>query len=312
MNSGEVANWLGAGAAILSLVLFVIAEREKLAFWRKRSSVEGSSSPSVSLPVEQAESIRSAILPRIFLGIVLGFSINRVFLWLFRIFSTINADNIVEVKVSISAISAIVFGTLFGVIYAYKRGGIKSFFLSWGERTIVSFVVFSLMSLSYQTGISQAGNVILMNNPYASILAGALLISLITHPLPPSDYISDIYKNLKSPLKENSQVSNVVEVKNAPKDNVKIRQLNNQISKLEVENDNLREQIKNLSSKRDQIFALFADGRSYTAQEISRIINHNSSSSTYQVDNEVLAIIGQLVEERKIKGTGTSGYRIAA
>lgn len=300
------------GVPILSLILFIIAEREKLAFWRKRSLVESPTSPSALLPVEQAESIRSAIFSRIFLGIILGFSIDRVFLWLFRIFTTINAVSIVEAKVYISAILAVVFGTLFSVIYAYKRGGIKSFYLSWLERTIVSFFVFFLMSISYQTGINQADNVRLMNNPYASILAGAILISLISHPLPPIAYILDIYKHLKSPSRGNDQSSNVAQVKNSPKGNAKIRQLDDQISKLEAENDRLHEHIESLSSKRDQIIALFADGRDYTAQEISKIINHATSSSTYQVDNEVLAIIGQLSQEKKIRGSGVSGYRIVS
>jgi hypothetical protein len=201
MNSGELASWISAVATVVSLILFVVAERSKLNFRRKNQ--QQNSPPSTLINVNSDDNLRSLIYTRILIGIIIGLALDRFCVWLFLNYGKVSIFqfqlgqlNLGTLRVSLSFSFAILLGTFFSFVYIRFSPGIQLFFNHWFERTIISLIFMSTFFGNYDVYFNDYGPT-LTHNTYSSIIIIALLIVLISFSATPMDFILNRIKKAR-------------------------------------------------------------------------------------------------------------------
>ncbi len=143
INWGSIPDWLSVAIALVALMAFFIAERDRLVLKRRNSgNRHGNDSFLDGIDKEQAKSaetsidIRAELYSRILLGTILGGALSPIFAGVYA-----------HVATTVVVLLAFTLSSLLTFIYFRAYSGWKSVFVHWAERLAISFVGFSVIAL---------------------------------------------------------------------------------------------------------------------------------------------------------------------
>ena len=176
----------------ISLILYVVAERDKFNF--KRRDNEPNTTTSMPSAVGLGETIRLLIYTRILIGIIVGFALNSFAVWLFL--NYVKFEQLYHfqlpsgnLKVALSLGFAIVLGSFFSLVYLHLSPSRQSFYVHWSERSILSFILMAIFFANYYVTTDQFGETVVYFSTYNALLVIALLMLLVSFPVTPVDLI---------------------------------------------------------------------------------------------------------------------------
>jgi hypothetical protein len=198
MDSSEIGTWVGNAITTLSVILFIIVERDRLFSRNKAKQTEPISSNLVDIGL--IDNLRSLIYTRILVGLIIGFAINRLLVWVFieyskfdGLFSNLEIP-LTVLRVSISSALAVLFGLFFGLLYVRFSHNLKTFYHHWIERTIVALILFGILAETYSVNWDGYENIVYGATPFLSMFFGVLIMLLLSFPLSPLEIVTVIIK----------------------------------------------------------------------------------------------------------------------
>lgn len=212
MDSGEIGTWVGNGITLLSLILFVVVERERL-FSRKKARQQNPTSNLIDIGI--LGNLRPLVYTRILLGLILGFAINRLLVWLLLNYATLGGflynlnQPLVVMKVLISSSLAVLFGLFFELVFVRYSADFKRFYYHWFERTIFIFVVLSIHIESFSVRPDNYGNFsVFGQSAFWSLLVGVLIMLFVSFPLSPLEIVTVIMKRWRELIRDTKKNEN--------------------------------------------------------------------------------------------------------
>lgn len=204
MNSGEIGTWIGNLITGISLVLFIIAERNK--FFPQKKGSEKTPVNTNLFDVSSMDNIRGLIYNRVLIGLIFGFATSRLFSWLFweyskydGLFSALSLTS-ANFRVMISAVFSIIIGLFFGILSFRASKNLKTGYYHWVERTLVAFIFLSILLEFYSVRLGDYGYTVFGPSPFLSMFIGTLIILLISFSLSPVEIITIIVKQIRTNL----------------------------------------------------------------------------------------------------------------